>query len=76
MRDGDVMELLPTLEGAQKYDSEISDWLVSCMIDFLLLQTLCFHVSCTLVGRNDRVSTLVVSRLQKNSSVHARTGTA
>ena len=76
MRDGDVMELLPTLEGAQKYDSEISDWLVSCMIDFLLLQTLYFHVSCTLVGRNDRVSTLVVSRLQKNSSVHARTGTA
>ena len=42
MRDGDVIELLPTLERAQKYDSEISDWVISCMIDFLFVAELPF----------------------------------
>jgi predicted GNAT superfamily acetyltransferase len=42
MRDGDVIELLPTLARAQKYDSENFDWLVSCMIDFLFVADLAF----------------------------------
>ena len=42
MRDRDIIELLPTLELAQKYDSEISDWLVSSMINFLFLADLAF----------------------------------
>jgi hypothetical protein len=42
MRDGDVIELLPALEHAQKYDSEIFVWLVSCMIDFLFVADLAF----------------------------------
>ena len=37
MRDGDVIELLPALERAQKYDSENFNWLVSCKIDFLFV---------------------------------------
>ena len=77
MRDGDVIKRLPKLERAQKYDSEISNLLVSCHdFDFLffLLQTWHFHVSCTLVGRNVPISTL--SRFQKISSVCAGTGNA
>ena len=35
MRDGDEIELLPTLERAQKYDFKFSNQLVSCMTDFL-----------------------------------------
>ena len=42
MRDRDIIELLPTLELAQKYDSEISDRLVFCMIDFLFVAELAF----------------------------------
>ena len=42
MRDGDVIGLLPSLERAQKYDSEISDWLVSCMIDFFFVADFAF----------------------------------
>jgi hypothetical protein len=37
MRDGDVMGQLPTVEHIVKYDSEISDSLISCMIDFLFV---------------------------------------
>ena len=33
MRDGDVLELVPTMERAQKYDSEIFKWLASFLQD-------------------------------------------
>jgi hypothetical protein len=42
MRDGDVKEMLPSLEQVQKYDSEISDLLVSCMIKFLFVADMAF----------------------------------
>ena len=34
MRDGDILELVPSMERAQKYGSGISNSLVSCKIDF------------------------------------------
>ena len=74
MRDGGV-GLLPTLERSQKYDCEISNWLVACNTDSSVLQTCHLHVSCTLVSRNHPILHRV-SRLQKTSNVWAGTSNA
>ena len=56
MRDGDVMDLVPTIENAQKYDSDFLIGYVLARLTSFLLQSLHVIVSCSLVGRNDRIS--------------------
>ena len=74
MRDGDVLELVPTMERAQKYDSEIFKWLAR--LTSFLLQNWHFHGSCTVVGRSVPISSRDNPRLHKIPSVRNRTGTA
>ena len=76
MRDGDVIGLLPTLERSQKYDDEISNWLVPFNTDSSVLQACHLYVSCTLVGRNHFIIPRVDCGLQKTSYVRAGTSNA